>query len=348
MREWINLISDTVTKPTPGMLSAMIKAEVGDDVFKEDPTVNKLEERIASMFGMEAALYCPSGTMANQIAIKLHTQPLDEVLCDIHSHVFQFEVGGYAFLSQVAINPLQGHYGLLNSSLIRENIKPRQDWLPRTKLVVLENSANRAGGTVYSLDQLKEISSCCKESGLSLHLDGARIFNAMLAAQITPADLNNLFDSISICFSKGLGSPVGSVLLSGKEKIGEARRIRKVLGGGMRQVGILAAAANYALDHHILRLSDDHEHAKMLEQCLKQTSFVEQIIPVQTNIVIFELNDRISAPHFVDRMKEAGIMCTFFGKKSVRLVTHLDVSRSMIEKVIQELFQLDSEVRSKP
>ncbi len=341
MESMINLVSDTVTKPTPGMLQAMVRAELGDDVFREDPTVTKLEERMAAMFGHEASLFCPSGTMANQIAIKAHTQPLDEMICDISSHVYQYEVGGYAFHSQIAVNPIQGNDGLLNESLIRNNIKPRFDWLPRTRLVVIENSANRAGGNVYPPELIESISKCSRETGLRIHLDGARIFNALVATGINPEWIGPKFDSLSVCLSKGLGTPVGSVLIGQKDWIADCRRIRKAMGGGMRQVGILAAAGLYALDHHIDRLSEDHEHAQILANKLSEKSWVEKILPVKTNIIIFELKEHIDPEIFVKVMRIRGVNCLGFGKRSIRWVTHLDISSEMISRVCHILDELD-------
>ncbi|MEP7197649.1 MAG: GntG family PLP-dependent aldolase [Saprospiraceae bacterium] len=326
-------MSDTVTLPTKGMLEAMSNAKLGDDVFREDPTVIELEDKMAAIFGMEAGLYCPSGTMCNQIAIKMHTQPMDEMLCDIHSHVYQFEVGGYSFLSQIAVNPLQGNCGILSADIIKENIKDKRDWLPITKLVVLENSGNRSGGNCYSLQQLQEISQICRNENLNLHLDGARIFNALLAKKITANSIGPLFDSISICLSKGLGAPVGSVLIGKKKWIDECRRIRKVLGGGMRQVGILAAAGIYALDNNIDRLSEDHHRAKRIEQILMKQNYVESVIPVETNIVIFNLKNSILPAQFVDHLKTAGVNSSAFGKQSIRFVTHLDITEQMIDEL---------------
>ncbi|NOT38450.1 MAG: aminotransferase class I/II-fold pyridoxal phosphate-dependent enzyme [Saprospiraceae bacterium] len=329
----INLISDTVTLPSKGMLDAMINAKLGDDVFREDPTVIELEEKLSGMFGMEAGLFCPSGTMCNQIAIKGHTQPLDEMLCDINSHVYQFEVGGYAFLSQIAVNAIQGNQGILTAQHLQDNIKAKQDWLPRTKLVVLENSGNRSGGNCYNLDQLKEISEFCRNNNLSLHLDGARIFNALIAKNLTPIEIGPLFDSISICLSKGLGTPAGSVLIGKKDWINDCRRIRKVLGGGMRQAGILAAAGLYALDNNIDRLREDHSKAQRIEGILKNAEYVESIFPVETNIIIFQLKENVSPQNFVDTLKTHGINSSAFGKRSVRFVTHMDITDEMMNEV---------------
>jgi threonine aldolase len=263
------------------------------------------------------------------------------MICDINSHVYQYEVGGYAFHSQIAVNPIPGNEGLLDDNLIRSHVKPKFDWLPRTKLVVIENSANRAGGNVYSSDLIDRISKCCRESDLRLHLDGARIFNALLATGIQPEWIGPRFDSLSICLSKGLGAPVGSVLIGGRDWIAECRRIRKAMGGGMRQVGILAAAGIYALDHHIERLSLDHDHAKTLAHKLSEKDWVEKILPVKTNIIIFDLKENIDPELFVRHMNTEGVHCMSFGKRSVRWVTHLDISTEMINRVCQILEKLD-------
>lgn len=330
----INLISDTVTKPTPEMLEAMMAAEVGDDVFKEDPTVRKLEYKLSDMFGHEAALYCPSGTMSNQLAIKCHTQPMDEVVCDINSHIYQYENGGWAIHSGLSINLLHGKNGILIPEQIESAIKPKYDWLPRTKLVVLENSANKAGGNYYTKAQLKPLSETARDNRLSIHLDGARLFNVLVETGDSPRDIGPLFDSISICLSKGLGAPVGSVLIGSKEFINEARRWRKAFGGGMRQAGYLAAAGIYALDHHIDRLKEDNNRAAHIGQTLSHCPYVKNVRPVKTNIVIFDLIDSISADHFLDYLSENDINASAFGAQTVRFVTHLDVDDEMIARCI--------------
>ena len=333
----INLISDTVTKPTPAMLDAMMQAEVGDDVFREDPSVNALEAKAATLFGKQAALYCPSGTMTNQIAIKVHTQPLDEVICDIYSHVYQYETGGYAYNSGVAINLIQGKYGKITVDQISAAIKPLYDWLPTSRLVVLENTCNKGGGTVYSLEEIRPIKALCKEQSLSLHLDGARLFNALAVTGETPEAVGNEFDSISICLSKGLGAPVGSLLIGGESFIQQARRIRKVMGGGMRQAGYLAAAGIYALDHHVERLVEDHRRAKVLADVLQTLPMVENIRPVQTNILIFDVKAPWDAEKFLAKLEEQGISASPFGPQTVRFVTHLDFTENMLEKTLETL-----------
>lgn len=337
----INLISDTVTKPTIGMLEAMMNAKVGDDVFKGDPTVIELENKAADLFGMEAGLFCPSGTMTNQIAIKMHTQPLDEVICEENSHIFQYELGGYGFHSGVAILPLRSESGKLSSLQVTQNVRPEADWLPNSRLVVLENTGNRTGGNYYSLAELNEINKACKESKLMVHLDGARIFNALTETKDSPKSIGNLFDSISICLSKGLGAPVGSVLLGTKENIAKARKIRKVMGGGMRQVGFLAAAGIYALDNHVNRLSEDHKHAMQINDALKQCKYVKSIKPVYTNIIVFDLIEDLPAAEFIKIMNKENINASTFAPHTVRMVTHLDVDSKMIDKVCESLLKLN-------
>lgn len=330
----INLISDTVTRPTPGMLKAMWEARVGDDVFGEDPTVRKLEEKLADLFGLEAGLFCPSGTMTNQIALKVHTRPLDEVVCEENAHIYQYEVGGYAFHSGIAIQLLKGGHGKLTRRQVEEAIRPPHDWLPRTRLVVLENTGNRAGGTYYRLEEIRPISELCRERGLGIHLDGARIFNALAETGESPRQVGELFDTVSVCLSKGLGAPVGSVLAGPRDLIREARRVRKVMGGGMRQAGYLAAAGIYALDHQVARLKEDHEKARILAQCLEQLPFVENIRPVQTNILIFDIRSPLTASQVIASLDEHGVRASGFGPQTIRFVTHLDVSMEMIQSTV--------------
>jgi threonine aldolase len=329
----LQLISDTVTRPTPAMLQAMMAAAVGDDVFGEDPTVRALEDKAAAMFGMEAGLFCPSGTMTNQIAIKMHTRPLDEVICHEYSHVYQYETGGYAFHSGVAMRLLPGADGILQPDTLRQAYRPLQDWLPNTTLFVLENTSNKGGGSYYTLPQMAELTQIARSQGLKCHLDGARIFNALVETGDKPSDVGPLFDSISICLSKGLGAPVGSVLLATHENIKQARRIRKVMGGGMRQAGYLAAAGIYALDHHVDRLRIDHVHAQMLAATLKQCDYVTAIKPVKTNIVIFDLAAKHNPTDYLAFLRANGVQASGFGGQSIRFVTHLDVSAEMINEV---------------
>jgi threonine aldolase len=334
----VNLISDTVTKPTAGMLEAMFNAEVGDDVFGADPSVHALEQKMADMFAHEAALFCPSGTMTNQIAIKCHTRPLDEMIVEENSHVYQYESAGFAFHSGISLQLVKGEDGIMNADQVKNCIRPRYDWLPLTKLVVIENTVNRAGGAIYSRAQMAPISDLCREQGLAIHLDGARIFNALTETGETPMEIGSLFDSVSVCLSKGLGAPVGSVLIGNRTFISEARRVRKVMGGGMRQAGYLAAAGIYALDHHIDRLKEDHLHARMLSQALREVSGVVNIRPVRSNIVIFDLDPAfMSGEGFIHRLKEGGILVSGFGPQTIRMVTHLDVSGEQIDYVCSVL-----------
>lgn len=333
----INLISDTVTKPTAGMLDAMFSAQVGDDVFGEDPTVNALEAKAAGMFGKEAALFCPSGTMTNQIAVRVHCRQLDEVICDHFSHVYQYETGGYAANSGVAINLITGVNGKITADQIEAAIKPDHDWLPSSRLVVLENTANKGGGSFYTLAEIQPIAALCRERGLSLHLDGARLFNALVETGESTGAFGELFDSISICLSKGLGAPVGSLLLGNQAFIKQARRMRKVMGGGMRQAGYLAAAGVYALDNHVDRLKIDNERASILGKTLASFPWVESVRPVQTNIVIFDLCAPLTAAGFLEKLAKRGIHAAPFGPKTIRFVTHLDFSEEMLHRVVEVL-----------
>lgn len=336
----INLISDTVTKPSADMRRAMAEAEVGDDVFSQDPTVNTLQDRLANMFGMEAGLFCPSGTMTNQLAIKVHTDPLDEVICDYTSHVYQYETAGYAFNSAIGVNLLHGDYGKITSTDIEKAVKPRYDWLPISKLVVVENSTNKGGGNYYDYNELHALAETCKKHKLRYHLDGARLFNVLVETGDTTEEIGSLFDSISICLSKGLGAPVGSVLLGNKEFIAQARRFRKVMGGGMRQAGILAAGCLYALDHNVERLKEDNDRAKEIGKVLESLPYVENVHPVKTNILIFTLKEML-ASDFVSLLDKQGVIASAFGEKQVRFVTHLDFTSDMMDKLLGILRELE-------
>ncbi len=333
----IDLRSDTVTKPGKGMLDAMMNADVGDDVFAEDPTVLKLEKKACELFGMEAGLFCPSGTMTNQVAIKVHTQPGDELLCDKHSHIYNYEGGGIAFNSGVQSKILDGDRGRINTKQVLENINPVQDWLTRTSLVCIENTVNRAGGSMYELNEMKELSKVCKDNKLKFHLDGARIFNALVEHNYSAKDVGGLMDSVSICLSKGLGAPAGSVLLGKSEFIKNARRVRKVFGGGMRQAGFIAAAGVYALDNNVKRLTDDHKRAKEIGNVLSLQSYVRSVEPVETNIIIFALDEKISGDAFVKKLANENIKAVPFGGQNVRFVTHLDFTDEMLTRTIEVL-----------
>lgn len=333
----IDFRSDTVTKPTVGMREAMQNAAVGDDVFGEDPSINTLERKTAELFGMQAALYCPSGTMTNQIAIKCHTQPGDEIICDENSHIYQYEGGGIAFNSLCSVKLLTGNYGRITAKQIENAVQPDDVHRPISRLVSLENTSNRGGGSCYDFTEIQAIRTICNKHQLGLHLDGARLWNALIAKNESAIQYGQVFDSISVCLSKSLGCPVGSVLVGSASFIKKARRIRKVFGGGMRQAGFLAAAGIYALDHHIERLKIDHLHAKALESTLSILPYVKMVLPVETNIVIFELKDGLSAPQMVNQLKERDILAYAIAPNRVRLVTHLDITSQMIEKTAEEL-----------
>lgn len=335
----IDLRSDTVTRPTPGMLEAMMQAPVGDDVFGEDPSVNRLEEMAARLFGMEAALYCPTGTMSNQVAIKVHTQPGDEVICDKTAHVYQYEGGGIAFNAGAQVKLLDGVQGRITASQVLAAINPDDVHKARTSLVCLENTANRGGGSCYHLPGIAAIRQVCDEQQLALHLDGARLFNALVARGETPQQHGALFHSISVCLNKGLGCPAGSILIGTRDFIRKARRVRKVFGGGMRQAGYLAAAGIYALQQHVERLATDHHHARQIADALQAAPFTAGILPVETNILIFEVKDRPAA-EIVARLKEQQILAIAIAPTQIRFVLHLDISEAMVQRVIEVIKKL--------
>lgn len=336
----IDYRSDTVTRPTPAMLEAMMKAKIGDDVFGEDPSINELEQMAAEMFGKQAALFCPSGTMTNQIAIKCHTQPGDEVICDETAHVYQYEGGGIAFNSGASVKLLPGNLGRITVDQVLSAINPDDPHRANSSLVCLENTSNRGGGSCYDINEIKKIKAACEEKKLAFHLDGARLFNALVAKKETARQHGELFDSISICLSKSLGCPVGSLLLGTKPFIKKARRIRKVFGGGMRQAGFLAAAGIYALQNHIDRLEEDHRHARLIAESIGKKLFVTEVLPVETNIIIFELDKSITAPDLVAKLKDHGILGYAISSNRVRLVVHLDITPPMVTKTIEVFEQL--------
>lgn len=334
----IDLRSDTVTRPTPPMLEAMFSATVGDDVFDEDPTVKELEAKCAKLFGKEAGLFCPSGTMTNQIGIRILTQPQQEVICDKGSHIYYYEGGGVASNSGLSIRLLDGDRGRISAFQVEENINPPENiHQPFTALVSIENTCNKGGGSYYNLHQMQEISAISRKNNLKIHLDGARIFNAITETGDTTLEIGKLFDTISICLSKGLGAPVGSVLLTGNENIRSAKRVRKSFGGGMRQSGYLAAAGIYALDNNIKRLKEDHIRATAISKSLKSFSFIKDILPVDTNIIVFQLMDDKPLAHFLNYLSENNIKAVAFGKQIVRMVTHLDFTDEMLDKLISVL-----------
>ncbi|MEO6166979.1 MAG: low-specificity L-threonine aldolase [Chitinophagales bacterium] len=336
----IDLRSDTVTRPTQPMLEAMMSAPVGDDVFGDDPTINALEAKAAALFGMEAALYCPSGTMTNQVAVKTHTQPGDEVIIERSNHVYYYEAGGIAFHSGCSVRLINGDRGRIKPIDISDNVNPINDHSATTRLVSIENTANRGGGSYYTLEEMIALSDAAHASGLKIHLDGARIFNALVELNVNASEVGKHFDSVSCCLSKGLGCPVGSLLLSNKEFIKRARKYRKIFGGGMRQAGILAAAGIYAFDHHINRLKDDHRRAKEIGNVLSAAPYIEWLMPVETNILIFKLHNGHTSDKFVQILKEHEILAIPIGKNQVRMVTHLDVDDVMLQKVADVLKSL--------
>ena len=332
----IELRSDTFTKPTKEMLEVMFNASVGDDVWDEDFTVKDLEKRVAKLFGMEAALFCPSGTMANQIAIKVHTQPGDEVICDYSSHIYQYEAGGIAFNSSASVNLLQGINGKLTVDLVQAALKEENIHFSKQSLVSVENTTNKGGGACYDLKVLQDLSVFCNTKKLAFHMDGARLLNAIVKTNTKASDYGSIFDSISVCMSKGLGAPIGSLLLGTKKFITQAKRIRKVLGGGMRQAGYLAAACDYALDTNIDLLQNDHRRALEIETILKDLPYVLEVLPVETNIVIFSVEN---PNDFVDYLKSKKILCSAIGPKQIRFVTHLQFTDEMLELLLKALIK---------
>jgi len=336
----IDLRSDTVTKPSAQMMEFMMKAPLGDDVFAEDPTINKLQLMAADHFGMEASLFCPSGTMTNQIAIKAHTQPGDELICDAASHIYNYEGGGIAFNAGVQARLINGDRGRINADQIENAVNPNFDWLTKTSLVSLENTVNRAGGSIYQLADIKLIKEVCSTRNLKLHLDGARLFNALVETNDTPIAYGETFDSISICLSKGLGAPIGSLLLGNQSFIKKAKRFRKVFGGGMRQAGFIAAAGIYALENNIERLAQDHAHAKQLAATLSDLDFVGEILPVETNIIIFEVKGRYTATELIKALQPFNIFAFTVSEHQIRFVLHLDITPAMVEETIAVLHKL--------
>jgi threonine aldolase len=323
------------------MLDAMMSAKVGDDVFGEDPTINILEAMAARMFGMEAALYCPSGTMSNQIAIKCHTQPGDEVVCEKSAHVYVYEGGGIAFNSGSQARTLEGNLGRITAAQVSMVINPDDVHRARTSLVTLENTCNRGGGSCYDLEEIGKIRQVCSDNQLKLHLDGARLFNALVATGQSAPAYGRLFDSISVCLNKGLGCPIGSILIGPAAFIRHARRVRKVFGGGMRQAGFMAAAGVYALENHIDRLAHDHAHARRIASALEKKKFVRSIMPVETNIIIFEVEGDGCAKQLAQRLREKDILAIPISANQIRFVTHLDISAEMVDKVVSVIEQLN-------
>jgi threonine aldolase len=334
----IDLRSDTVTRPTQGMMQAIINAEVGDDVYKEDPTANKLEQRLAEMFGMDAALFFPTGSMANQAAIKMHTQPGEQLIADKWAHVYNYEGGGVSFNSGVSCKLLDGNRGMITAAQVEENINPPDFYhSPLTSLVCLENTTNKGGGACYDFSEIEKIRKVCDKHGLGFHLDGARIWNALVAQKQNPKDYGKIFDTISVCLSKGMGTPMGSVLIGKKEIMKKAMRVRKVLGGGMRQIGFMAAAGIYALDNHLERLEEDHKKALEISEMLLKQSYIKKVEPTETNIVIFYLTETVSEEKFMNDLLQKNIKISGMGQGKLRIVTHLDYTDAMHEKFLKTL-----------
>ncbi|MEX2350127.1 MAG: GntG family PLP-dependent aldolase [Flavobacteriaceae bacterium] len=334
----IDLRSDTVTKPTPGMMQAIIDAQVGDDVYKEDPTVNALEEKLAKMFGKKEALFFPTGSMANQAAIKLHTQPGEQLICDKWAHVYNYEGGGVSFNSGVSCKLVDGSRGMITASQVEENINPPDFYhSPLTSLVCLENTTNKGGGACYDFEEIKKIRKVCQTHNLGLHLDGARLFNALVAKGETAKQYGEVFDTISICLSKGLGTPLGSVLIGDEKVMKNAMRVRKVLGGGMRQIGFMAAAGLYVLENHIDRLAEDHLRAREIGAALQQQTYIKEVENVETNIVIFYLKQGENEQQFLKNLESKGIRISAMGQGKLRIVTHLDYTEEMHNHLLQVL-----------
>ena len=336
----VDLRSDTVTKPTPGMLEAMMNAEVGDDVFGEDPSVNHLEQQCAQIFGSEAGIFCPSGTMTNQIGINVLSNPYEEVICYKDSHIYKYEGGGVSANSGLSIKLLSGDRGRISLEDVLANINPDDIHYPVSSIVSLENTVNKGGGSYYTLADIARLSEGSREKGLKVHLDGARVFNALVETGDAPSSYGQYFDTISVCLSKGLGAPVGSVLVGKKEYIKKARRMRKAFGGGMRQAGFLAAAGIYALNNHVNRLKEDHIRARAIAEGLRNLGFVSSIMPVDTNILIFELAEGITTEHFLAKLEDKDIYAVAFGPREIRMVTHLDFDDDMLTYTIDALKKL--------
>jgi len=338
----IDLRSDTVTKPTPEMLQFIMQAEVGDDVYKEDPTVNELERRVAELFGMEEALFFPTGTMANQAAIKMHTQPGEQLICHEYAHVYNYEGGGVSFNSGVSCKLLGGDRGMITATDVEGAINPPDFYhSPLTSLVCVENTTNKGGGACYNFDEIERIKLVCDAHGLKYHMDGARLMNALVAKNEDPMRYGRVFDTISVCLSKGLGAPLGTVLIGKKEVMKNAMRVRKVLGGGMRQIGFMAAAGIYALDHHIERLAEDHQRALEIALVLKAQSYVKSVEETETNIVIFYLEDHVSQVKFIADLAKQHVKISDMGQGKLRIVTHFDYTKEMHESFLEILSDLD-------
>ncbi|MDG1660644.1 MAG: GntG family PLP-dependent aldolase [Winogradskyella sp.] len=337
----IDLRSDTVTKPTKGMLDTMLTAEVGDDVYKEDPSINALEQRLADMFGMDEALFFPTGSMANQAALKLHTNPGEQVICDKYAHIYNYEGGGASFNSGISCKLVDGHRGMFTAEQAEASINPPDFYhSPLTSLIAVENTTNKGGGACWDFEELKKLRQVAANHGLGYHLDGARLWNALIVTDQSPKQYGELFDTISVCLSKGLGCPIGSVLIGNNDLMQGAIRVRKILGGGMRQVGFAAAAGLYALDNHFERLAEDHKKAKEIGEVLSKNTSIEKVEPIETNILIFELKSHVNETDFLNRLSEKGIQIIGMGSNKLRMVTHLNYSDAMHERLLQILVSI--------
>lgn len=337
----IDLRSDTVTKPTKGMLDTMLTAEVGDDVYKEDPSINALEQRLADMFGMDEALFFPTGSMANQAALKLHTNPGEQVICDKYAHIYNYEGGGASFNSGISCKLVDGHRGMFTAEQAETSINPPDFYhSPLTSLIAVENTTNKGGGACWDFEELKKLRQVAANHGLGYHLDGARLWNALIVKDQSPKQYGELFDTISVCLSKGLGCPMGSVLIGNNDLMQGAIRVRKILGGGMRQVGFAAAAGLYALDNHFERLAEDHKKAKEIGEVLSKNTSIEKVEPIETNILIFELKSDVNETDFLNRLSEKGIQIIGMGSNKLRMVTHLNYSDAMHERLLQILVSI--------
>ena len=337
----IDLRSDTVTKPTKGMLDTMLTAEVGDDVYKEDPSINALEQRLADMFGMDEALFFPTGSMANQAALKLHTNPGEQVICDKYAHIYNYEGGGASFNSGISCKLVDGHRGMFTAEQAEASINPPDFYhSPLTSLIAVENTTNKGGGACWDFEELKKLRQVAANHGLGYHLDGARLWNALIVTDQSPKQYGELFDTISVCLSKGLGCPMGSVLIGNNDLMQGAILVRKILGGGMRQVGFAAASGLYALDNHFERLAEDHKKAKEIGEVLSKNTSIEKVEPIETNILIFELKSHVNETDFLNRLSEKGIQIIGMGSNKLRMVTHLNYSDAMHERLLQILVSI--------
>ena len=337
----VDLRSDTVTVPSKGMLEFMMDSNVGDDVYGEDPTVNQLQNKVASIFGKDVGMFFPSGTMANQTAIKLHTNPGEQIICDKYSHIYNYEGGGASFNSGVSFNLINGERGMFNAKQAADSINPKDFYhSPLSSLIAVENTTNKGGGACWNINELKQIKMIAKLNNLGMHLDGARIWNALIASGDNPLEIGKIFDTISVCLSKGLGCPIGSVLIGDKNIMNNALRIRKILGGGMRQAGYLANAGLYALDNNIERLSEDHKKAKEIGEVLKKSKFVKSVEKIETNIVIFQLQGDINEFSFIKKLNKLNIKLISMGSNKLRLVTHLNYTNNHHEYFISSIKSL--------